>query len=190
MPEDLERVRVDSAEPSGLRGGAHSVEKVTKTRDQDERRLELVEAVRRRDGLARGKARSVGAEREALEKTYDKKPNGGRLAHESKLRAASVVPVDVDLAAVRRRCAAAEAAALELVREVRQLATAITEFVERPVMKPRAVSVQLAARLLGLSRTSLYELLDCGALRSVKVGGRRLVPMAAIDDLLSVARPE
>ncbi|MGH9107291.1 MAG: helix-turn-helix domain-containing protein [Acidimicrobiales bacterium] len=100
------------------------------------------------------------------------------------------MPTDFDLALVRRRCTAAEAAALELAEEVKQLAKAVTELVERPAPQPRAVSVEVAARLLGLSRSSLYELLERGALRSVKVGGRRLVPVAAIDDFLSVSSSE
>lgn len=43
-----------------------------------------------------------------------------------------------------------------------------------------AVSPAEAARLLGLSRAMVYPLLMAGALPSVKVGARRLVPMRAL----------
>ncbi|MGI8753325.1 MAG: excisionase family DNA-binding protein [Acidimicrobiales bacterium] len=68
--------------------------------------------------------------------------------------------------------------------EVRRLAGEVTELVERPVVQPKAVSVDDAAQLLGLGRSSLYDLLEVGRIRSVKVGSRRLVPTAAIDEFL------
>jgi excisionase family DNA binding protein len=37
-----------------------------------------------------------------------------------------------------------------------------------------------AARALGIGRTKVYELIRCGALRSVRVGGSRRVPMTAL----------
>jgi len=43
-----------------------------------------------------------------------------------------------------------------------------------------AVSPAEAAQMLSISRSALYELLMSGELRSVKVGGRRLVSVAAI----------
>lgn len=50
-----------------------------------------------------------------------------------------------------------------------------------------AHSVIEAAALLGISRTSVYTLLTSGALRSVRVAGRRLIPRAAIEELLNKA---
>ena len=41
---------------------------------------------------------------------------------------------------------------------------------------PLAYSLERAAALVDLSRRSLYRLIDSGELRTVKVGGRRLVP--------------
>ena len=45
-----------------------------------------------------------------------------------------------------------------------------------------------AAAVLGIGRTNVYALLKTGELRSVKIGGRRLIPRAAleafVDDLM------
>ncbi|MHB1533917.1 MAG: excisionase family DNA-binding protein [Acidimicrobiales bacterium] len=104
-------------------------------------------------------------------------------------RSFTVVPGggDDQLAALRRRCAAVERAASELAEDVRRLTGEVTTLVERPTTQPKAVSVDDAAQLLGLGRSSLYELIETGRIRSVKVGSRRLVPMAAIDEFLSGA---
>jgi excisionase family DNA binding protein len=42
-------------------------------------------------------------------------------------------------------------------------------------MEPLAVSVEEAERISGIGRTKLYELLTSGAIKSRKVGRRRLV---------------
>ena len=47
-----------------------------------------------------------------------------------------------------------------------------------------AVSVAEACRLLGMGRTLLYELLDDGSLSSIKVRGRRLVPMHSMREFV------
>lgn len=44
-----------------------------------------------------------------------------------------------------------------------------------PAAPPLFVSVIDAARLLGIGRTRLYQLIDNGDVVSVRVGGRRLV---------------
>ena len=46
---------------------------------------------------------------------------------------------------------------------------------------PLLLSVEEAARLLGIGRTVAYRLLSQGELRSVKVGGRRLIPRVAVE---------
>jgi excisionase family DNA binding protein len=50
--------------------------------------------------------------------------------------------------------------------------------------KRRALSILEAARVCGLSRSTLYRLIGQNKLITIKVGARRLVPIAAIDDLL------
>lgn len=42
-----------------------------------------------------------------------------------------------------------------------------------------------AARLLGVSRDTVYVLMRSGRLRSVKLDRARLIPLAAIEELLS-----
>lgn len=42
-----------------------------------------------------------------------------------------------------------------------------------------------AARMLGVGRTKVYELMHSGALRSVRVGGLRRVPVAALDEYVA-----
>ena len=48
----------------------------------------------------------------------------------------------------------------------------------------RAVSVEKAAKSLGLGRTLTWQLVKAGKLRTVRAGNRVLVPLAAIDDFL------
>jgi excisionase family DNA binding protein len=53
--------------------------------------------------------------------------------------------------------------------------------------KRAAYAVKEAAELIGVSRSMLYLLMKNGALRTVKLGGRRLVPRDAIEALLAGA---
>ena len=48
-----------------------------------------------------------------------------------------------------------------------------------------AYSPSEAARLLSVGRTFLYTLLQDGKLKSVRLGSRRLITRAAIDELLA-----
>jgi excisionase family DNA binding protein len=45
-------------------------------------------------------------------------------------------------------------------------------------------SVGETARMLGVSRASIYRLIGLGKLKTIKIGARRLVPLGAIDALL------
>ena len=45
-------------------------------------------------------------------------------------------------------------------------------------------SVRDAARMMGISRSSVYRLIGNRKLRTVKIGGRRLIPASALDALL------
>jgi excisionase family DNA binding protein len=51
----------------------------------------------------------------------------------------------------------------------------------------RAYSVRETARTTNLSYATIYRLIGKGKLKTVKVGGRRLIPVEAIDDLLGGA---
>ena len=50
---------------------------------------------------------------------------------------------------------------------------------------PLAVSPIAAARMLGIGRTHLYELMNNGSLRSVRLGKRRLILIEAIKECLA-----
>lgn len=45
--------------------------------------------------------------------------------------------------------------------------------------------VEEAAEALRLSRTQVYALIRCGELRTVKIGGRRRVPVAAVTEYVN-----
>jgi excisionase family DNA binding protein len=51
-----------------------------------------------------------------------------------------------------------------------------------PVLLVRPEDV---TRVLGIGRTKVYELIRSGALRSVRVGGLRRVPVAALDEFVA-----
>jgi excisionase family DNA binding protein len=76
-------------------------------------------------------------------------------------------------AAVR---AAIEALVAALVAAVHAEVTPSAEVPER------LLSIDEAARMLGIGRSRLYEEIGSGRCRSLKVGRRRLVPSSAISD--------
>jgi excisionase family DNA binding protein len=47
------------------------------------------------------------------------------------------------------------------------------------------LSIEQAARALGIGRTALYSEIGAGRIRSIKVGRRRLVPSSAISEVAS-----
>jgi predicted DNA-binding transcriptional regulator AlpA len=49
--------------------------------------------------------------------------------------------------------------------------------------KPVWVTINETIRISGLGRTRLYELLNNGTLKSIKLGGKRLVAYASIEAL-------
>lgn len=64
---------------------------------------------------------------------------------------------------------------------VRELVEALRAELTPPPEPPALVDITTAARLLGLSRTSVYTLMDTGALPSRKVNRRRLIPRADLE---------
>jgi excisionase family DNA binding protein len=51
-------------------------------------------------------------------------------------------------------------------------------------------SVKETAKVLGIGRDAAYEGVKKGEIPSVKVGGRILVPRAAVDRLLGIVQPK
>jgi excisionase family DNA binding protein len=45
---------------------------------------------------------------------------------------------------------------------------------------PLLLTVQQAAEMLGIGRSTIYELLAAGELRSIKLGGSRRIPVSAV----------
>jgi excisionase family DNA binding protein len=56
---------------------------------------------------------------------------------------------------------------------------------ERQQQERRVLSVQETADALDLSKASVYRAINSGRLGSVRVGARRLIPVAALDALLA-----
>ena len=50
----------------------------------------------------------------------------------------------------------------------------------------RALRPKEAARAYGVSRTLIYEWLKSGRLRSVRLGGARLIPVEALEALIGL----
>ena len=53
-----------------------------------------------------------------------------------------------------------------------------------PVVVRKALSVEMAAEMLGISRSMGFKLIRLGALRRVKAGTRTLVPVSAVDEFI------
>ena len=56
---------------------------------------------------------------------------------------------------------------------------------EPAAFERRALSIEETAKTCGLSRATLYRLIADGKLSTLKIGARRVVPVGAIDALLS-----
>lgn len=59
---------------------------------------------------------------------------------------------------------------------------------DRPVVPAVLYRVDEAAEALRLSRSSIYELIRSGQLRTVKHGTRRLVPVEALGEFIDAIR--
>jgi excisionase family DNA binding protein len=55
---------------------------------------------------------------------------------------------------------------------------------------PLLYTVERAAERLEISRTTVYELIRAGALESIKIGGARRIPAAALHDYVERLRAE
>ena len=60
----------------------------------------------------------------------------------------------------------------------------MTYIKQNPNIEPIAFRINDAARLAGLGRTSIYELIKTGRLKTAKIAGRRLVPISALRHLI------
>lgn len=61
---------------------------------------------------------------------------------------------------------------------------------ERPIPTPQLYRVSDAMRILGLSRSVIYDLMRSGRLNSVKEGRARLIPASAIAEYVSLLKDE
>lgn len=52
-------------------------------------------------------------------------------------------------------------------------------------IEPRLATIEGAAESLAVSERTVRRLIHDGQLRSVKVGGRRLIPVAALDEFVA-----
>jgi excisionase family DNA binding protein len=50
---------------------------------------------------------------------------------------------------------------------------------------PKLMTVERAARELSVSRVTIYELMKCGALKSVKIGASRRIVSASVEKVVS-----
>ena len=75
------------------------------------------------------------------------------------------------------------AAVMELVEALRDEIVVGARPSERE--PDRLMSIEQAARALGIGRTALYSEIGEGRIRSVKVGRRRLIPSSAISEVAS-----
>jgi len=49
----------------------------------------------------------------------------------------------------------------------------------------RALRINEASALYGISRSTIYKIMAAGTLRTVKIGGRRLIPRDALEALIA-----
>jgi excisionase family DNA binding protein len=53
------------------------------------------------------------------------------------------------------------------------------------IREKRALRINEASALYGISRSTIYKIMAAGTLRTVKIGGRRLIPRDALEALIA-----
>jgi excisionase family DNA binding protein len=56
---------------------------------------------------------------------------------------------------------------------------------EREGVKPLAVPVKIACKLLGVGNTTMWALIKAGRVKTISIGRRRLVVYASLESLLT-----
>ena len=56
-------------------------------------------------------------------------------------------------------------------------------------MKKRTYTVEEAAKILGIGRSAAYQAVRTGEIPAIRIGRRLLVPVQALEQLLSTAKP-
>ena len=56
-----------------------------------------------------------------------------------------------------------------------------------PPLRPVAVRLSDACRALGIGNTSLYDMMGKGEIKSIRIAGRRLIPVSEIDRIVAEA---
>jgi excisionase family DNA binding protein len=64
-----------------------------------------------------------------------------------------------------------------------------TQSIATPVMPRLAYSIAESEALIGLSRSTIYRMIEAGTLNTVLHGRRRLVPARELERILSTAAP-
>ena len=59
-----------------------------------------------------------------------------------------------------------------------------------PTADPRLLTVREAAKILGIGRSTLYELIACGAIETVVIGRSRCIPHEALTSFVAALRAE
>ena len=95
---------------------------------------------------------------------------------------------DDQIAQLRARAHRLERLCAELATEASDLTELASALTTPPLAEPPALlSVEQCAQTLGLSRTSTFSLVRGGQLRSLKVGSRRLITRASLDEFIVAA---
>jgi excisionase family DNA binding protein len=66
----------------------------------------------------------------------------------------------------------------------------MTKQVPPPRLEPVAVGVEQAARMLAIPRTAVFRLLRAGALKSMKIGRRRVIRVEELHRFAAAAERE
>jgi excisionase family DNA binding protein len=68
-----------------------------------------------------------------------------------------------------------------------QQADRCAALLQQPEVEKYGFTVNQAAHFTGVSKSTIYELINDGTLPDLKIGGRRIVPRSALDKLFQPA---
>lgn len=89
------------------------------------------------------------------------------------------------IAEIRARAARLERVCADLATEVVRLTQDVVAVAEQPTERPVLVGVEEAATMIRVSRSTMFSLVREERVASVRVGSRRLVPVADLERFAS-----